>query len=119
MEVNITKQKKAVLFSYHTNSKEFASPSERNKFFSGLHGRKQIVRKGDGEYIYRRKGLLDIVPHIKVDDSVFIVDREKARIVVKFFEEWQEKIGFKQFIVLLGEKDLKKLKSEKRRVRIE
>jgi len=119
MEVNIKQQKKAVLFNYSCNSKAFDSPSDRNKFFAGLHGRKQIVRRKGGEYIYRRKGLLDVIPHIKVDDSVFIVARENAGQVVKFFEEWQEKIEFKQFIVLLGGKELKKIKSEKRSVRIE
>jgi len=119
MKITIKKQGKAVLFSYHTRSKAFSSASDRNKFFAGLHGRKQIVRKSGVKYIYRRKGLLDSVPHMKVDDSVFIVGREQARKVVKFFEGWQEKVNFKQFIVLLPERQLKKLCPGCRRVRIE
>jgi hypothetical protein len=119
MKITIKTQGKAVLFSYHTNTKAFVSPSERNRFFAELHGRKQVVRKAGAEYIYRRKGLLDIISHMKVDDSVFIVSRENARKVVKFFEGWQDKVGVKQFIVLLGEGQMKKLCPGCRSVRIE
>ena len=119
MKVSIKKQSRAMLISFHSKSKAFSSPSERNKFFFGLHGRRQTVRKGGVKYIYRRKGILDSVPHIKVDDSVFIVSRGNASKVLKFFEEWQDKVGVKTFTVLLGEREMKKICRECLRVRIE
>lgn len=119
MEIHVRKKGEAMLFTFHTKSKAFASPSERNRFFSGLYGRKQIVRRSGKEYIYRRRGLLDTIPYIKVDDSVFIVSKSNARKIIRFFERWQDKIEFNMFTILMDEQKLKKLCGKCRRVKIE
>jgi hypothetical protein len=100
----------AILISFDTISDRFASRAERNRFFSGLHGRKQIIIKDSGRYVYRRPGLLDFVPHIKVDSSVFIIALEHMRRMMEFFEEWEDKVMVKAFPVLLDKDEFEELR---------
>ncbi len=39
-----------------------------------------------GRYVYRRKGLLDEIPHVRLIRGVIIVRTEDAKRVVAFFE---------------------------------
>jgi hypothetical protein len=96
-------KKKAVLICFSINSEKFESNYERNKFFRGLYGWKQIITKEKRKYIYRREGLLDEIPHIKIDQSSFIIPESKFEKIIKFFEEWSEKVIWKTFKVLLEE----------------
>lgn len=104
----------AILISFDINSQKFESNYERNKFFSELYGRKQIVIKQSGRYEYRREGLLDEIPHIKVDNSVFIVAMEHMGRMMEFFKEWQDKVETKTFPVILKKKKLRNLKKKLR-----
>lgn len=101
-------EKRAILICFNVRSKKFDSNYERNKFFRGLYGWKQIIKKemagGDKKkYVYEREGLLDEVPHKKVDQSSFIVEMQEAERFFKFFEEWADKVIWNTFKVLLEE----------------
>jgi len=104
-------EKKAVLFAFSVQSGKFESHYERNKFFRGLYGWKQMVRKEvivskkpkEKVYTYRREGLLDEMPHEKVDQSSFIVPEDEFAKINKFFNEWRNKVIWKSFKVLLDE----------------
>lgn len=97
-----------MLICFNVQSEKFDSNYERNKFFRGLYGWKQIIKKenADGDekkYVYEREGLLDEIPHKKVDQSSFIVEMEEAERLFKFFEEWADKVMWNTFKVLLEE----------------
>ncbi len=112
MQIEIRKKgtETAILISFDTNTESFKSPYERNKFFSELHGRKQIVINQSGRYVYHRPGLMDEIPHIDVDRSVFIVAMEHMKRMEEFFHEWQKNVMFKTFPVLLSREEAEELK---------
>src|SRR3989442_10014889 len=94
-------ERKAVLFCFSVKSGRFESTSERNKFFKELYGWKQIVSRENKVYKYWREGILDDVPHQKVDQSSFIVPEENFEKVADFLKEWHDKVIWKTFRVLL------------------
>lgn len=100
-------EKRAVLICFNVRSEKFDSNYERNKFFRGLYGWKQIIKKdtseGEKKYTYERDGLLDVIPHKKVDQSSFIVDTSDADDIFRFFDEWTDKVMWNTFKVLLEE----------------
>jgi hypothetical protein len=95
--------KRAVLITFTVTTSKFDSMSERNKFYKELYGWKQTVKKHEKRYIYRRDGLLDEMPHIKVDQSIFIIMKKHMEKMIKFLEEWEDKIKWDKFDVLLDE----------------
>lgn len=95
------KTKTGMLICFSIKSERFASTYERNKFFRHLYGWKQIIVKHKHRYTYKRGGLLDEIPHIKVDQSSFIVGSDDFDKIVNFFEEWSDKVIWKNFKVLL------------------
>ena len=102
----------AILISFSTDIEKFSSVVERNKFFHELYGRKQIIIKGRRRYEYRRPGILDEIPHMPVDPSVFIIAREHFRRMEKFMGEWEDKVIFKTFPVLLSRREMHALMEE-------
>jgi len=99
-------EKRAILICFNVRSEKFESNYERNKFFRGLYGWKQMIKKetSDGEkktYVYEREGLLDEIPHKKVDQSSFFVDMDDAEEIFSFFEEWTDKVMLNAFKVIL------------------
>jgi hypothetical protein len=114
MKVEIRKRQgnTAILISFDTVREKFQSASERNRFYWELYGRKQVVVKQSGRYEYNREGLLSSVNHIKVADSVFIVAMEHMKRMMEFFKEWQDKVEFETFPVLLDERKKKELAEE-------
>ncbi|HKZ45189.1 MAG TPA: hypothetical protein VJ343_00620 [archaeon] len=107
-------EKKAVLICFSVNSRRFESHYERNKFFRGLYGWKQMIRKEihvsgskpkkeEKFYTYRREGLLDEIPHKKVDQSSFIVPEDGFERIADFMNDWHNKVIWKTFKVLLDE----------------
>jgi hypothetical protein len=101
-------RKKAVFICFNTRSEKFGSNYERNKFFRGLYGWKQTIKKetADGKektYVYERTGLLNEIPHKKVDQSSFFIDMDGADEIFKFFDEWTDKVIFNAFNVILEE----------------
>lgn len=106
----------AVLISFNTHSDKFESNYERNKFFRGLYGWTQVIRKESSEYRYERDGLLNEIPHIKVDSSVFIVALQEMQRVLSYMEEWEDKIDYDFFKVLLDPEEYEKIKSREIKV---
>lgn len=60
-------------------------------------------KKEEKFYTYRREGLLDEVPHKKVDQSSFIVPEDDSERITSFMEKWHNKVIWKTFKVLLDE----------------
>jgi len=114
MKVEIRKKQgnTAILISFDTVREKFESASERNRFYWELYGRKQVVVKQSGRYEYNREGVMEDIPHIKVADSVFIVAMENMKRMMEFFKEWQDKVEFETFPVLLDERKKKELAEE-------
>lgn len=90
-----------VIVTFDTRSENFDSNYERNKFFRELHGWKQTVPSGGKRYEYRREGLLDHIPHMKISDSVFAVATEHTRRVEEFFKQWQQKVEYDMIQVMM------------------
>jgi hypothetical protein len=102
------KEKRAVLITFSVESGKFESNYERNKFFRGLYGWKQVIIKHKPEqkekrYEYHRDGLLDDIPHEKVDQSSFLVPENDFDKIERFFSEWRKKVMFRAFKVLLDD----------------
>jgi hypothetical protein len=110
IEIRRKKENTAILISFDTVREKFESASERNRFYWELYGRKQVVIKQSGRYEYNREGLLNNLNHIKVADSVFIIAMEHMKKMMEFFKEWQDKVEFETFPVLLDEKKKRELK---------
>ncbi|MCD6402894.1 MAG: hypothetical protein J7K98_01035 [Candidatus Aenigmarchaeota archaeon] len=102
-------KKKAILITFSVKTESFSCKYERNKFFRQLYGWKQIIRKREKRYVYERKGVLSRIPHIKVDESVFIVAEKHFREIERFLQEWEDKVMWEAFEVLLDEPRLKLL----------
>jgi len=103
----MTKEKKAVLICFSVKSERFDSNYERNKFFRGLYGWKQIIKKEKKSYTYHRSGILDEIINKKIDQSSFIVPEDNFEKIIEFLQEWEDKVIWKTFKVLL-EEDFKK-----------
>lgn len=91
----------AILISFDMDCSKFDSNYERNRFFRGLYGWDQVIRKNNNVYHYHREGVMNDVPHIKVDNSVFIVAMEEMQRILDYFNGWENKIHWKTFQVLL------------------
>ncbi|MCX6819373.1 MAG: hypothetical protein NT129_05260 [Candidatus Aenigmarchaeota archaeon] len=111
MRIEIHKKglRQVVIITFHTRSERFSSDYERNKFFRGLHGWKQIIPGENKQYTYKRTGLLDEIPHAKIADSVFMVAMENMRQVIKYFEQWHNKIDYEMTEVMMEREKLKRL----------
>jgi hypothetical protein len=108
---------KAVIVSFDTRSERFESATERNRFFRGLYGWEQVVPSERKNYRYRRPGLLDDVPHMKISDSVFMVAADHIKRVLQYFEQWHEKVEFDMFEVMLARQRMREFmrKAQERR----
>jgi len=114
MRIEIKKRagETAVLITFDTIKENFESASERNRFFWELHGRKQVVTKDSGRYEYEKEGLLDEIPNIRVADSVFIIMQQHLKRMMEFFDEWDDKVEFDTFPVLLNQKRIREMREE-------
>ncbi len=104
----------AALVSFCVDSDKFKSNYQRNKFYRGLYGWRQKVKKGGKEYVYNRRGILDRIPNIKVDKSVYIVPVEVLDRVVDYLDTWRGKVDYKIFKVLLEEDRFKKMNTKEK-----
>ncbi|MEM5878633.1 MAG: hypothetical protein QXF12_07195 [Candidatus Aenigmatarchaeota archaeon] len=87
-----------VLICFSIKTKKFSNTYERNQFFRKLYGWNQVINK---KYQYRRSGLLDEIPNIRVDQSMFIILKKHLQLMREFFQEWEDKIDWHEFDVLL------------------
>ena len=99
----------AVIITFDTISENFESGNERNKFFRGLYGWNQVVPKNDKRYVYRRNGILDEVPHIKIADSAFIVAMEHMKRLIEYFDEWEDKVDYEMMEIMMKKKEMLRL----------
>jgi hypothetical protein len=96
--------KKAIMFTFTMKSSS-VSNSEKTRFFKELYGWTQTVPGGKKKYVYHREGVLEDVPHEKVDQSSFLVPESEADEIMEFFEEWHKKVMLRTFKVLLDDDD--------------
>jgi len=96
----------ASLLTYTTHRKKFESMYERNQFYRGLFGYKQTVKRNGKEYEYEKDGLMDEVPNIRIDDSVFIISKTHIDEVKIYFEDWGEKVSHHIFKVIVEDESL-------------
>lgn len=99
-------EKEASLLTYNTHREEFESVYERNKFYRGLFGYRQTVKKNGKKYEYEKEGLMDRIPNARIDDSVFIIGNRKIGEVEEYFLEWGEKVSHHVFKVLVEDKKI-------------
>ena len=91
MRITIRRGTENVIITFRTRG-NFESDYERNKFFRGLYGWKQIVPKNDKRYLYHRAGLLDGIDHEKIADSVLMVAVKDMERVMRYFQQWNDKV---------------------------
>lgn len=72
-----------------------------NQFCKKFYG--QNTSSGGGKYHYRRKGLLDVIPHIKLIRGVIIVSKENTDKVVQFLREYNAEFYVRDVILLPGD----------------
>ena len=99
------------MIAFSVKSKKFESYYERNKFFRELYGWKQMIKREifsedrskprEKVYVYQREGLLNEIPHRKIDQSSFIIPEDEFDKIEKFMKEWEEKVMWKVFKILL------------------
>ncbi|MBW6461717.1 MAG: hypothetical protein K0B07_01585 [DPANN group archaeon] len=99
--------KKAVLVSFSVRSKMFDSDYERNKFYRGLYGWRQKIKKSYGDYEYYRGGLLDEVPFFKVDKSLFIIACKDIKLIKAYMDTWVQKVEYNIFEIILTLEQIK------------
>lgn len=96
----------AALLTYDTNRDKFDSVYERNKFYRGLFGYRQTVKKNGKKYEYDKEGLMDEVANVRVDDSVFIVAESNVSKIENYLDEWGEKVAYRIFTVLIEDETI-------------
>ena len=79
--------------------------SDLGKFVKRFYGQETSAQKG--KYRYRRKGLLDQIPHRKLLRGVIIIRESDLGTVMKLLIEWNAVVD--QRIIEPTEKDLKML----------
>ncbi|MFB6182629.1 MAG: hypothetical protein ABEI78_01050 [Candidatus Nanohaloarchaea archaeon] len=94
-------RKEAALLTYNTKKENFESVYERNKFYRGLFGYKQTVKRNGKKYEYEKDGIMDEIPNIRIDDSVFIIKKSGIYKVEEYFEDWKNKVSHHIFTVLI------------------
>ncbi|PSG99868.1 MAG: hypothetical protein BRC28_02425 [Nanohaloarchaea archaeon SW_4_43_9] len=100
------REEEASLLTYNTHREKFESVYERNKFYRGLFGYKQTVKKNGKKYEYEKDGLMDQIPNARIDDSVFIISDGKVQRVENYFMDWGEKVSHHIFKVLIEDRNI-------------
>jgi len=95
-----------MIITFSVNSDECKKPSDKTKFFKKLYGWTQKVPGKKKEYEYKREGVLDEMPHMRISPSSFIVPEEDFDKIERFFEEWQKKVIFNAFKVMIEDKSI-------------
>ena len=104
----MNKEKRGILITFSTKTEKF-NASERTMFFRKLYGWKQVVPNEQKTYEYERPGIIDKIPHEKVDQSSFIVPEDDVEEIMEFFEQWSSKVMLRTFKVLLEDTDVRKM----------
>ena len=95
---------KGKIIAFRVQSK--TTQAKLNKFCRKFYGYND--KSCYGKYTYKRKGLLDDIPHINPIRSLLIVKNEDCDKVVLFLEKYNAEIFVRN--VMLEETDMEKLK---------
>jgi hypothetical protein len=101
-----------ILLAYDTKKEQFDSMYDRNKFYRGLFGYKQTVKENGKVYRYEKDGLIGNIPAIKVEDSVLIVNKRNAAELEEYFKQWEPKVTYKRYKVILDRQDWEQIQSD-------
>lgn len=104
--IDMSANEEAALLTYNTRKEHFESVYERNKFYRGLFGYKQTVKKNGKVYEYEKDGLMDEIPNKRIDDSVFIIATVYQDKVKEFFTGWDNKVSYHMFKVMIDDQDI-------------
>lgn len=96
-------EERGILVAFSIKAGKIKNNSEKSKFFKALYGWTQTVPKEKKTYSYYREGVLDEMPHVRVDQSSFIVPQESFDDIMDFFQGWHNKVMLKTFQVLLDD----------------
>ena len=94
------------IVTFHTRPEKFDSDYDRVKFFRGLHGWNQVIPNKEKKYTYRRPGILEETPHVKVADSAFIVAMENMKQIMQYFDEWSDKVEVEMMEAMMRDRDI-------------
>ena len=111
-------KKKAVMFTFSMKTSSVTN-SEKTKFFKELYGWTQTVPSGKKKYVYHREGVLEEVPHEKVDQSSFLVPEDQTDDIMDFFQEWSKKVMMRSFRVLDDDDFFKEFRTKHKKLEIE
>ncbi len=78
--------------------KEKTEQKSINQFCKKFYG--QNTSSHGGKYQYRRHGLLDNIPHIKLIGGVILVKKDFAEKVVEFLKEYNAEFYIREVILL-------------------
>lgn len=78
--------------------KEKAEQKSINQFCKKFYG--QYTSSHGGKYHYRRQGLLDNIPHIKLIGGVIIVTKDSAGKLIDFLKEYEAEVYIRDVILL-------------------
>ena len=95
-----------VLIVYHLRPPH--DPNRASAFVKKLYGQKTSSHKG--RYTYRRKGLLDDIPSIRLIRGVLIVRPEDKATILSFLESFDAEVFIRE--VVLTKEDMKELQME-------
>lgn len=104
----MSQEEQASLLTYNTHREKFESVYERNKFYRGLFGYRQTVKKNGKTYEYEKDGLMDEIPNSRIDDSVFIIANAYVSRIEDYFQDWGEKVSHHIFKVIIEDKSILK-----------
>jgi hypothetical protein len=104
--MGITAHMEVCILVFHLPGK--MKNSDLGKFVKRFYGQETSAQKG--KYRYRRKGLLDQIPHRKLLRGVIIIRKSDLETVMKLLIEWNAVVD--QRIIEPTEEDLKMLREE-------
>ncbi len=78
--------------------KEKTEQKSVNQFCKKFYG--QDTSSHGGQYRYRRHGLLDEIPHVKLIGGVIIVKKDSAEKVIDFLKEYNAEFYIREVILL-------------------
>jgi len=81
---------------------------ELSKFCQRFYG--QNTSSGKGKYCYRRRGLLDEIPHRKLLRGVIIIQQEHLKIVLDFLASYEAEVHVRE--VTLSQEDVRILEEQ-------
>lgn len=99
-------EKSGIIILYRIRTKTTKSNTE--KFCREFYG--YMDKSNYGKYQYRRKGLLDRIPHIKLIRGAIIIQKGNCNKVTQFLKRFNAEVHVRT--IILTEKDKKQLTNE-------